>query len=96
MAQRAEPAARQRICVWHRQDRRAGREVGSQPRVVAKGKRKLHFSGLFGQGAKLKLTAKGPALRSRGASFRAKVTITVTDGSGATVTYSRRVRLRGP
>ena len=71
-------------------------KLGRRPGVVAKGAQELNFSATYGQiSPKLKLTAKGRALRRRGASFRAKVTIIVTDGMGATVTYSRKVRLRG-
>jgi hypothetical protein len=70
-------------------------KLGRRPGVVAKAAQELDFSATYGQiGPKLKLTAKGRALRRRGASFRAKVTIVVTDGAGATVTYSRKVRLR--
>jgi len=73
---------------------RVVRYVGGRPVLVAKGAKVLDYKGPGRAGTKLKLTRTGRQLRAQGRTFRAKVTIRVFDGDGASITYSRKTKLR--
>ena len=63
--------------------------------LIAKGAFALHYAGPGRAGTKVKLTRKGRALRASGTAFKAKATIRVFDGAGASFAFSRKFTLRG-
>jgi hypothetical protein len=65
-----------------------------RPVLIAKGQKILDYHGPGRAGTKLKLTRRGRTLRAKGTTFRAKATIRVFDGDGASITYSQVIKLR--